>query len=428
MTRRVVLKRVALIGLALAALAAIVIGRNLRDEATVPEPAAPLAITPQLVERGAYLARAGNCAACHTARGGAAYAGGRGIETPFGVVYAGNLTPEADTGIGRWTAGDFWRALHNGRSKDGHLLAPAFPYPSYTQVSRDDADAIYAYLRTVAPVRQANRPHALRFPYNTQAALAVWRALFFEPGSFQPQPGKTAEWNRGAYLAKGLGHCVACHSPRNAFGAIADGFEFRGGLIPMQNWYAPSLASPQEAGVADWPTPQVVGLLKTGVSPRGSVMGPMADVVYRSTQHLSDADLQAMAVFLKDLPQHDTAPREADHSADHSADDALLPQGAKLYDKHCASCHGDQGQGASGAYPPLAGNRMVTMNDPTNLVRVVVGGGFPPTTAGNPSPYGMPPFGPLLGNDDIAAVISHIRNAWGHHAPTVSPQDVVRAR
>lgn len=424
MTRRVVLKRLALVGLVLAALLVVVIGRNLRDEAAVPEPAAPLAITPQLVERGAYLARAGNCATCHTARGGAEYAGGRGIETPFGVVYAGNLTPEADTGIGRWTPADFWRALHNGRSKDGHLLAPAFPYPSYTQVNRDDADAIYAYLRSRPPVRQANRPHELRFPYNTQAALAVWRALFFEPGSFQPQPEKSAEWNRGAYLTKGLGHCVACHSPRNAFGAVANQSEFRGGLIPMQNWYAPSLASPQEAGVADWPTEQVVRLLKTGVSPRGSVMGPMADVVYRSTQHLSDDDLQAMAVFLQDLPQHDTRPREAGRPADA----ATLPHGAKLYDKHCASCHGDQGQGARGAYPPLAGNRMVTMNDPTNLVHVVVGGGFPPTTAGNPSPYGMPPFGPVLGNEDIAAVISHIRNAWGHQASAVSPLDVMHAR
>jgi mono/diheme cytochrome c family protein len=405
-------------------LLAVVVARNLRDESPPAEHAASLAITPQLVERGAYLARAGNCATCHTTRGGAEYAGGRGIETPFGFVFAGNLTPDAETGIGRWSAADFWRAMHNGRSKDGRLLVPAFPYPSYTQVSREDADALYAYLRTRTPVRQANRPHELRFPYGTQAALAVWRAMFFEPGSYQPQPQQSAEWNRGAYLVKGLGHCVACHSPRNAFGAITDTLEFRGGLIPMQNWYAPSLASPQEAGVADWPTQEVAALLKTGVSPRASAMGPMADVVFRSTQYLTDADWQAMAVFLKGLPQHQEPPRRAHDPLDPAA----LRHGAKLYDKHCASCHGDQGEGARGAYPALAGNRMVTLNDPTNLVRVVVGGGFPPTTVGNPTPYGMPPFGPTLGNEDIAAVLSHIRNAWGHHAPAVSALEVMRAR
>ncbi|WP_414654570.1 c-type cytochrome [Ideonella sp.] len=405
-------------------LLAVVVARNLRDETPQRGHAASLAITPQLVERGAYLARAGNCATCHTTRGGAEYAGGRGIETPFGIVFAGNLTPDAETGIGRWSAADFWRAMHNGRSKDGRLLVPAFPYPSYTQVSREDADALHAYLRTLPPVRQANRPHELRFPYGTQAALAVWRAMFFEPGSYQPQPQQSAEWNRGAYLVKGLGHCVACHSPRNAFGAITDALEFRGGLIPMQNWYAPSLASPQEAGVADWPTQEVAALLKTGVSPRASVIGPMADVVFRSTQYLTDADLQAMAVFLKGLPQHQGPQRRADAPIDPAA----LRHGAKLYDKHCASCHGDQGEGARGAYPALAGNRMVTLNDPTNLVRMVVGGGFPPTTAGNPAPYGMPPFGPTLANEDIAAVLSHIRNAWGHHAPAVSALEVMRAR
>jgi mono/diheme cytochrome c family protein len=405
----------------LASVSALVVALNLRGETTLQESAK--VSTPEQVAKGAYLALAGNCATCHTARGGAPYAGGRGIETPFGIVYAGNLTPDAATGLGDWTAAEFWRALHHGRSRDGRLLYPAFPYPNYTQVSREDADALYAYLRTVPAVASANKPHALRFPYNSTAALAVWRALFFSPGSHAVQAGRSAEWNRGAYLVTGLGHCAACHSPRNMFGATIESLEYEGGLIPAQNWYAPSLGSPEEAGVADWPVEQVVALLKTGRTARGSVQGPMADVVFRSTQFLSDADLHAMAVFLKDLPQH-----RLERAAGQPPKAPPTPHGAKLYEQHCAACHGDQGQGAAGAYPPLAGNRAVTMDDATNLVRIVVSGGFPPATAGNPKPYGMPPFGPHLSDEEIAAVITHIRGAWGNRASALSSLGVLRAR
>lgn len=386
-------------------------------------PAQATPATPQQIERGAYLARAGNCAGCHTARGGAAYAGGRGIATPFGTVYASNLTPDVQTGIGAWSSDQFWRALHEGRSRDGRLLYPAFPYPNYTQVTREDADAIHAYLRTLVPVTSPNRPHALRFPYDTQAALAVWRALFFSPGAFQPQPDKSAQWNRGAYLVKGLGHCDACHSPRNVFGATRETTELSGGLIPMQNWYAPALTAGSEAGVADWPVQHVVELLKTGVSPRASVMGPMAEVVFRSTQYLSDDDLQAIAVFLKDLPQ-----TKAERAGFERADAAVMERGAMIYVEHCAGCHGRRGQGAPGAYPALAGNRAVTLADASNPVHAVVNGGFPPTTAGNPQPYGMPAFGPMLNDAQIAAVVSYIRGAWGNNAPPVSQLEVLRVR
>lgn len=403
----------------LGAAAAAVVWLNLRDEMPV-DGAAAFNSTPELVQRGAYLALAGNCAGCHTARGGAAYAGGRGIETPFGTVYAGNLTPDATTGLGRWTAAHFWRALHNGRSFDGHLLYPAFPYPHFTRISHDDSDALYAYLRSLAPVVQARRPHALRFPYDNPLALAVWRALYFRPITHHAEPGRSDEWNRGSYLVRGFGHCSACHAPRNLLGAVRDEQALGGAPIPMQDWYAPALNSPAEAGVADWPVQQVVQLLKTGVAPRGSVLGPMADVVYRSTQHLRDDDLRAIAVYLQSLPQAAMPPRKS-----ASAPPRHL-RGEQVYDKHCADCHGGDGLGVPGAYPPLAGNRAVTMPSTANLVLVVVNGGFAPATAGNPRPYGMPPFGHELSSADIAAVLSHIRSAWGNEAPPVSVRDVVQ--
>jgi mono/diheme cytochrome c family protein len=404
-------------------LAAVVWALNRRDEAPITN--APGAFQPsaEQLRRGAELARAGNCIGCHTARGGLAYAGGRAIDTPFGRVFASNLTPDDTHGLGRWSADHFWRALHNGRSRDGRLLYPAFPYPNFTLVTRADSDALYAYLRSLAPVPQANRPHELRFPYNLQASLAVWRALYFSPRVYQPEAAQTAEWNRGSYLVRGLGHCNACHASRNRLGATNSDLELGGGLIPMQGWYAPSLASAQEAGVAAWRPQDVVQLLKTGVSAHGSVMGPMAEVVYRSTQYLPDADLRAMAVYLQALPQHE--PRRP---APEPVDPAQMALGGRLYKDHCASCHGDQGQGAAGAYPPLAGNRGVTLESPANVLRAIVSGGFPPTTAGNPRPYGMPPFGASLNDAEIAAVATYIRRSWGHDAPAVLPLQVLHIR
>ncbi|CAN7231500.1 MULTISPECIES: c-type cytochrome [unclassified Variovorax] len=413
----------ALLGvLALLVLAALaIVAFNLRGEDKLPDVPAAFSATPAQVERGRYLALAGNCAGCHTTRGGAPYAGGLGIDTPFGTVYASNLTPDESAGIGSWSAAHFWRAMHNGRSKDGRLLYPAFPYPNFTRVSREDSDAIYAYLRTVPPAPAPNTPHKLRFPYDTQAALAVWRALFFSPGGFVPDPAKPAEWNRGAYLVDGLGHCIACHGTRNVLGATEEKLGLAGG--PVENWYAPSLNSKREAGVADWDTQHVVALLKNGTSPRGSVMGPMADVVYRSTQHLSEADLQAMAVFLKQLPER--APTAA-ATAPARRDAGVMARGAKIYDQQCAYCHGDAGQGAEGAYPALAGSRTVKMDSTVNLVQALRHGGFLPSTAGNPRPYGMPPFDHVLDDDGIAAVLTYIRGSWGNNAPPVTRRETMR--
>jgi mono/diheme cytochrome c family protein len=394
---------------------------NVRGEEPLGAEASAAPASAEQIERGAYLARAGNCMGCHTERGGAAYAGGRGVPTPFGTVYAPNLTPDATHGLGRWTSAEFWRALHHGRARDGRLLYPAFPYPNYTRVTRADSDAIFAYLRSLPAVAQANRPHALQFPFDQQAALAVWRALYFRPSVPEADATRSAEWNRGAYLVDGLGHCNACHASRNALGATASPLDLAGGLIPVQNWYAPSLASPLEAGVADWADADVVALLKTGISARGAVMGPMSEVVSGSTQHLSEPDLRAMAAYLKALPQSETT-RTAGSPAPAEG------PGAALYDRHCAACHGDQGDGVPGAYPALAGSRAVTMASAANLVHVVLEGGFPPATAGNPRPYGMPPFATLLSNEDVAALLTHLRGSWGNRAAAVSAVDVGRYR
>jgi mono/diheme cytochrome c family protein len=410
-----------------AAAAGGIVAMNLRGEDPLPAQAEAFAATPQLVERGRYLALAGNCAGCHTTRGGQPYAGGLPIETPFGTIYSSNLTPDDKAGIGGWSSAHFWRAMHNGRSKDGRLLYPAFPYSNFTQVTREDSDAIYAYLRSVPPAAELNKAHRLRFPYDTQAALAVWRVLSFKPEPFVANAGKPAEWNRGAYLVNGLGHCIACHGSRNSLGATETKLGLSGGLIAVENWYAPSLNDPHEAGVADWPAADVVALLKSGVAPRGSVMGPMADVVFRSTQYLSEADLTAMASYLKDLP--DAPKPEADAvvaKAPIRRDAGTMTRGAKIYDQRCAYCHGDQGQGAAGAYPPLAGNRAVNMARPTNLIQVIAHGGFLPSTPGNPRPYGMPPFGQTLDAAEVAAVLTYVRGSWGNDSAPVTQLDTMR--
>ena len=291
--RRIVAFLLATLAAIVLLVAALVVWLNLRGEDTIDDAsvASPAAASTEQIARGAYLARAGNCMGCHTARGGAPYAGGRAVPTPFGDVYAPNLTPDMATGIGGWTDAQFWRALHNGRSRDGRLLYPAFPYPNYTRITRADADAIHAYLRSLAPVNQPNKRHTLGFPFDQQAALAVWRALYFRSASYEADAARSPEWNRGVYLVEGLGHCNACHASRNALGAPISPLDLAGGLIPVQNWYAPSLASAREAGIAGWPTDDVITLLKTGVSPQASVSGPMGDVIRGSTQHLSDADL-----------------------------------------------------------------------------------------------------------------------------------------
>ena len=447
---RTALRAALMLAALVAAATAWVLWRNFAGEPAV-EPRTAATLPPAnaaTLARGEYLARAGNCLGCHTRRGGAPGAGGRAIATPFGTVYSANLTPDEQTGLGRWSASEFRRALQHGRSRDGRLLAPAFPYPNFTRVTREDADALYAWLMSRPAVRQANRPHELRFPYRLQAALAVWRALFFHAGPLVPDPAHSEAWNRGSYLVNGLAHCMACHASRNFLGAPAEATEPGGNIVSTQQWYAPSLADAHEAGVGSWPLEDVVALLKTGTSPRGTVMGPMAEVVARSTQHLAEANLRAMAEYLRTLqanpaasatsaaPAAPAAPAAAAPaaSAASAAASAHPPQppavrarGRRIYDDHCAGCHGERGEGAPGI-APLAGSRAVLLATPRNVIQAIRHGGFAPTTAGNPRPFGMPPFGLVLGDDDIAAVASHVRISWGNDARPVEALDVWRAK
>ena len=402
-------------------LLALLLGRELSAPALPPLAGFPEPADNDTLARGAALARAGNCMACHTARGGEAYAGGHAIRTPFGTLVAGNLTPDVETGLGGWSPEAFRRALHQGISRDGRLLYPAFPYEHTTRLRDADVDALYAHLRSLPPVSRPNDPHALRFPYNTQVALALWRLLNFEPARHPEDATRSAEWNRGAYLVQGVAHCAACHSPRNAWGG--SGQAFAGGLMPDGRWYAPSLLDPAEAGVQDWPAEQVLRLLRDGHLDHATTMGPMAEVVFHGTSHLPEADLLAMATYLRELPVQ-TVRQPAFKAADAGA----LRLGAQVYGQHCADCHGPQGQGAPGAYLPLAGNRALLLTSPVNAIQAILSGGFSPATAGNPQPYGMPPYRTLLSDAEVAAVASFIRQSWGNRAGPVSPLDVQRVR
>jgi len=413
----------------LAALALLVIGagfavlawqRHLSD-------ATPPSRQPVNLERGAYLAAVGNCAGCHTARGGERLAGGRPIPTPFGTVFSSNLTPDA-TGLAGWSADDFWRAIHLGQSRDGRLLSPAHPITNTTLVNREDADALHAWLQTQPAAHVPRREHELRWPYGTQVAIAAWRALYFSPGAYRPNPARDAAWNRGAYLSQGLAHCSACHAGRNALGGDSGPADFRGGLLTGLGWTAPSLLDPAEAGVQRWGEETLRHWLRDGHADGHAALGPMAEVVLGSTSHLNDADLAAMSAYLRALPEQAVTRSEPADPAPRRRE-----RGAGLYRDQCAACHGQRGEGRrdeSGAlaYPALAGSRIVTQASAANLIRVIERGGFSPATPGHPRPYGMPPFAGVLGAEELAALASHLRQSWGHRAGEIDAVEVLRLR
>lgn len=379
------------------------------------------------VASGEYLARAGDCIACHTAPGGKPFAGGLAMATPFGTLYTSNITPDPETGIGKWNVDQFYTMMHTGRGVDGGLLYPAMPFASYTKVTRADSDAIFAYLKTVVPEKRANRPHDLQFPYNNRSLILGWRTLYFSEGEYKPDAAKSADWNRGAYLVQGLGHCTMCHTAINSLGGSSESQAFEGGLIPMQNWYAPSLTANKEAGLGDWSIKDISDLLHTGVSARGAVYGPMAEVVYNSLQYLNDDDTRAMAVYLKSLGVG-SALQPATSSIPSPEGSLLMSLGKAIYTSQCASCHGDAGLGQPPDYPPLAANPSIQMASAVNPIRMVLNGGYPPGTAGNPMPHGMPPFAQALSDDEIAAVVSYIRKSWGNRGTAISAREANQLR
>lgn len=395
-----------------------------------PGPAQPA----ELIERGRSLALLGNCAGCHTTPGAPDYSGGPPLHTPFGTVHGGNLTPAPETGLGRWTSQDFWRALHNGRSRDGRLLNPAFPYENFSLISREDSDALYAYLQTRPAVEQPSPPARLRFPANTQWGLAVWRALYFRPA--EPITAQRvvphSALARGEALTRGLAHCSACHASRNALGAQTSTADFKGQLMPQGRAYAPPLPPQGRADAGPWTVDDLVDYLKTGHSRQGAALGLMAEVVSTSTQHVLQEDLRDMATWILSRPRaYPARPPQARAAAsawpdgEGPSDTAL---GRRVYSDHCARCHGDHGQGVPGIYPPLSGNPRIWQDPPTNLIRVILEGGFGPATAGHPQPFGMPPFGPVLTPEEVAAVATFIRRQSNDAASEVRPLDVLKLR
>lgn len=383
--------------------------------------------TAEQLAHGRYLLRIGDCRSCHTRRGGEPFAGDRALPTAFGTFYAPNITPDARTGIGEWSADDFWRALHEGVSRDGHLLYPAFPYDSFTRIRREDSDAMYAALMTLEPVVQESRSPALAFPFNQRWLLRLWRALYFDAGVQPEQADKSPEWNRGAYLVEGLGHCGACHTPRNRMGATLNEYRLGGALIGGQDWHAPNLNTTAGGGLEGWQHQDIVAFLGTGVSARGSAFGPMAEVVRDSLQYLQPADLDAIATYLMDPPAMPPAPRYVRSGMMRNQVNALVEQGSKLYRHQCADCHGDKGEGKGDTYPALTLSGTLR-GDPVNAIRMVLLGGFQPSTHANPRPYSMPPFAPTLNDEEVAAVVSYVRRTFGDGASAVSPQMVAEYR
>ena len=400
---------------------------------SVAAPASP-ADAAALVERGAYLARLGDCIACHSAPGGKAFAGGLPMKTPVGTIYSTNITPDVATGIGRWTASQFEGALRRGLSRDGHNLYPAMPYPSYAKMRDDDVDALYAYfMKGVAPVRQANRPADMGFPLDMRWPLKLWNLFFLRGASYIDQPGRSAEWNRGAYLTQGLGHCGACHTPRGfAFQEKAlaeDGASYLAGA-ELDGWFASNLRGEPRAGLGRWNRADLQAFLRVGANRHASAFGPMTEVVNNSTQHMSEGDLRAMSTYLLSLPGAGPGGGRNASAAPATVAVARLaaPGGARLYGQYCANCHGVQGQGAAPWLAPLAGNPNLGAPSVSSLINVTLNGSHALVIGGVPAAYPMPAFGALLGDRDMAQLLSFARAAWGQGATGVTATEVAKVR
>ncbi|HEY1288479.1 MAG TPA: c-type cytochrome [Burkholderiales bacterium] len=371
------------------------------------------------IERGRYLAAAGDCAACHTADGGKPYAGGRPVPTPFGTIYSTNITPDKQTGIGNWNEDQFYKAMHEGIRADGKHLYPAFPYPWYSKLSRGDVDAIKAFLEAVPPARQENKESELPWPLSVREVMSGWNAMFFKKGEYEPDPKQSAEWNRGAYLVEGPGHCGACHTPKNGAGAVKTRENLQGGY--GENWYATSLTSDVRDGLGDWSLDDIVKYLKSGSNAKAAATGPMAEVVENSTQHLSEADLRAIGVYLKSV----AGPAEAKAPA---SDQQRLARGAALYHDQCAGCHMEDGSGQAQVFPPLKANAVVQAKEPGTMLHMILDGARIASTATNPSALAMPAFGWKLSDEEAADLATYLRAAWGNKAAPVSASDVKKTR
>jgi mono/diheme cytochrome c family protein len=404
-----------------------------------PEPQSPVASVPTDLPaglaHGAYLARAADCVACHTAEGGTPYAGGRAFNLPFGTIYATNLTPDKDTGIGKWSDDAFVRAVRSGIGSHGHLY-PAMPYTSYAQMSRDDVLAIKHYLFALKPVHQATPPNALSFPFNQRWGMAAWNLVFFHEQRFVPDSGKGIEWNRGAYLATALGHCGECHTPRN----VGFGMKTREYLsgASVQGWTAYNTTSDAEYGIGSWTDAQLAAYLSKGHAPgRSSASGPMAEVVENSLQYLTPRDITALVTYLRSV-----SPASGEQSGTIElnppatrASNAVLPapattapsliRGQRLFAGDCAGCHQWNGAGRQTDYASLVGSHAV--NDPTGIALVqVLLHGSSLTVSGRSR--AMPAFGTAYSDADVAAVANYVLSHFGSKSGTVTAEQVRKQR
>jgi len=372
-----------------------------------------------LLDRGRYLTSLGDCVACHTEKGGARFAGGRPIETPFGTVLSANLTPDDATGIGRYTEATFYRALHEGIDKDGRHLFPAFPYNYYTNVTREDSDAIFAYLRTLPAVsKQIDRNH-LRFPFNIRALTAIWNWLYLDRGPYRPNAEKSAEWNRGAYLAEGLGHCQACHTPRNSLGGAKKDEAYHGGTFG--GWFAPDLTPNHRTGLGGWQRDALLDFLRDGINAHTAAAAEMGEVVAFSTSQMNDADRAALVTYLGDRPPSPDAQvvRPAD---------AVMAQGKAIWEDECSACHRMDGSGVPRFFPPVKASANVQQANATTVLHYILAGAHRAPTDRAPTPFAMPAFYWKLDDDQIAAVATFARNSWGNQAAAVSADDVAKLR
>lgn len=371
------------------------------------------------IEKGRYLTTVADCFACHTVPNvGKPFAGARPIETPFGAITSPNITPDDDTGIGAWTDEQFDNAVRKGVSPDGSRLYPAMPYPSYTRMSRDDVLAIRAYLKTVEPVHQQVKSNTLPFPFNIRLAMRAWDALYFTEGEFQPDSRQSAAWNRGAYLVQGPGHCTACHTPKSLLGGDKTSDNLRG--FNVQDWFAPDITGNGAHGLGQWTEADISTYLKTGHNRITAAIGPMAEEVANSTSHYKDSDLDAIATYLKSLPERqDAVPAPAA---------SVMTAGEAIYRDQCSACHGIDGRGVAMLFPSLAQSSLARASDPSSAIRLVLRGGRSVATDAEPTAPGMPAFGWQLDDDQVAAVVTYIRNAWQGSAAPVSAETVGKAR
>ena len=373
------------------------------------------------IEYGRYMAIVADCAACHTnPHGGEPFAGGRPIETPFGVVVSSNITPDRETGIGAWTDDDFADALQKGFGRDGHMLYPAMPYVYYNKMTRRDVDAIRAYIATLKPVHQRIDSDTLPFPLDIRLGMRAWNLLYFHEGRYVPDLNRDATYNRGAYLVEGPGHCGACHTPKTMLGGDKTADAYRGGVI--QGWTAPDITGDARRGLGSWSIEDVIQYLRTGHNRQAAASGPMAEVVDLSLSRLSEDDLHAIAVYLK------AQPGQGDGVPPVGPDTPAMRAGAAIYGDSCGSCHGRGAAGVARLFPALAGDPAVQQRDPTSLIRVVLDGAKSVATQAAPTGAAMPSYGWRLDDDQVAAVLTYVRNAWGNQAPAVSTSAVTSMR